>query len=78
MAAKTIGRNATRRIASLKETHTHCVVRSLGNGFTGVECSADYAWSELDRFDFAKVRDDGDHITIRVHSNLWYELRPAP
>lgn len=73
---KTIGRNATRRIATFKTTHTRCRVFSLGNNFAGAEVDAGWAWSELDRFDFARLIDHGDHLTIRVHGNLWYDLRP--
>lgn len=72
---KTIGRNATCKIATLKASHTECKVHSLSGGFAGQSCEASYAWDELARFDFARLWDMGNHLVIRVHSNLWYELR---
>lgn len=52
------------------------MVFSLRNDFAATECDPEYAWKELDTFHFARltVDDSGLKYTIRVHSNLWYEL----
>jgi hypothetical protein len=73
----TISRAATRKIADIKKLPLTCKVFSLSNHFAGIECDPAYAWNELARFDFARLRvnDAGTTWTVAVHSNLWYELR---
>jgi hypothetical protein len=73
---KTISRRATKQIAALKTELTACTVYSLRNDFVGAECKPQAAWDDLERFDFARLRDreDGTYH-VDMHSNLWYELR---
>jgi hypothetical protein len=72
---KTISRSATKKIAALKTKLTACRVYSLSNGFVGREVNPNFAWNALARFDFARLRDDGDGTyTVDVHGNLWYKL----
>lgn len=71
----TIPRNATRKIQAIKDRNPTCVMRSLRNDFARTPVDAKYAWEELELYRFARLTDDGDHWTIQIHGNLWYELR---
>jgi hypothetical protein len=81
---KTISRRATRQIAAIKERATVCVVRDLRYNFEPKPCEPAYAWEQLDRYSSARLwqegdGESGDRWKIRIHGNLWYELRePAP
>jgi hypothetical protein len=49
---------------------------SLNNCFTGVTVDSFDRWTprkELEQFNFAKLHQSGNKITLSVHSNLWYE-----
>lgn len=71
----TIPRNRKARIATLKATLTKCRAYTLGNYFADADIDPAFAWEQLAKFDFAKLRDNGDGTyTIRMHSNCWYEL----
>jgi hypothetical protein len=74
---KTIPRNHTRKIAEIKAKQLTCRVYDLRSNFVGKDCDPEFAWEELARFHFARltVNSDGDVWTVRVHGNLWYELR---
>lgn len=76
MATRTIGRNATRKIADIKARTTKCVVHSLSNNFIGAECDPAAAWGDLGRLGFARLQldDSGRRAQVNVHENLWYEL----
>lgn len=73
----TIPRNHKRKIAEIKKTATLCKSYSLSTDFAGIDVSPDVAWSELERFDYARLTEDSGKWTVQVHSNLWYELRAA-
>lgn len=75
MPRKTISRSATKRIAELQATHTRCVVKSLRDDFEAKDCDPRSAWDALARYRNARLYDDGDHLTVHVHSNLWFVLR---
>lgn len=77
---KTISRAATRQIAAIKTKKLTCHVYSLSHNFIPQDCDPEVAWGELDTYRFARlwVSSDGDVWTVRVHGNLWYELREAP
>jgi hypothetical protein len=73
---KTIAKNATRKIAAIRATHTRVLLFTLSNNFHAVEIPAENAWAQLAKYDFAKLRDNGDgSYTIYVHSNCWIDLR---
>jgi hypothetical protein len=72
---KTIPRNHKRKVASIKERATRCVVKSLRNDFAAVECAPSVAWADLAEYDFARLVEYDDKWHVNVHSNLWYELR---
>jgi hypothetical protein len=75
---RTIARNATRQITALRATHTQCRVYTLANYFIGAECPAETAWLAALKFSHGKIRLNADgSVTIRLHSNHWYELRAA-
>lgn len=77
---KTIPRNHTRRIAEIKAKKLACRVYSLRNDFIGRDCEPFFAWDDLDKFHSARLWEDSDGQgwTVRVHGNLWYELREVP
>lgn len=76
MPTRTIGHNATRQIAELKERLSVCKVYTLDNYFIGREIEPRHAWAAFDRG--ARLRDNGNGTcTISVHSNHWYELRTS-
>ena len=77
---KTISRSATRQIAALKEQLTDCKVYTLENYFAGNPVEPRHAWDALGRYHQARLTDKEDGTgthTISIHSNCWYELRPA-
>lgn len=76
---KTIARNATRKIAAIRDQVTSCRAYSLHNNFVGKDCDPEWALSELGRFDFARLVEMGPfRWNVNVHSNLWYELQAVP
>lgn len=73
----TIPRNHKRKIADIAQRATTCHVYSLGNGFVAKECAPAVAWGALAEYSFARLTQEAeDKYVIRVHGNLWYELRP--
>ena len=75
---RTIGRNATRKIAGIKASVVKCNSFTLAGYFIATEIDAAWAWKELDRFDFARLTEDAPgRYRVRVHSNCWYELFTA-
>jgi hypothetical protein len=74
-APRTIPRNATRKIREIQGLALSCQVFTLDRGFIGHEVDPKYAWEALATYDFARLTARADRWTVRVHSNLWYELR---
>jgi len=77
---RTIARTATRKIAAIRATHTEAVRYDSSRG-ERVRCEPAAAWEALGRTRSARLvaNDDTNVYTVRVHSNLWYELRePDP
>ena len=78
----TIPRNHRRRIADVKARSLVCHVYRLDNDFHAEQVDPAYAWDMLDRYRSARLTVDeingSPAWTIRVHSNLWYELRESP
>ena len=73
---KTIAKNRIEKINEIFQKATHCVCYCLENSFQGTECSPWYAKKELETFDFARLRHEGDNnYTVRIHSNCWYEIK---
>lgn len=72
---RTIPRNHTRKIQSIKDRVTTCKMFSLGNNFAGTVCDPSVAWAELYTYDFARLVEHDNKWSVDVHSNLWYELR---
>lgn len=77
---KTIGRNATIKIAHIRETYTLVYSYTLANYFRAhLVADVDWVWQELDRYSFARLvehegKDGVLYYKINVHGNLWYEL----
>lgn len=75
---KTIGRNSTRKIADIRSRIVSCQVKSIRNDFTAKDCDADYAFGDLEKFQFARLQEKAPgRYVITVHGNLWYELETA-
>lgn len=71
---KTIRRNSTRIIAEIKKSIVSVVFYDQ-NGGSLKPTTLDAAMSDLYRYDFSKLHDNGDgKYTVHVHSNLWYHL----
>jgi hypothetical protein len=75
----TIPRNHTKRVTAVFDAVTTCTVFRLDNDFVGIPCDSKYAREALTRNHNARLiaREDGRY-TVRVHSNLWYELATTP
>lgn len=75
---KTIARNRTKFIAELQTVLTNCRVYDRDAGCL-VTTDPAHAWRALAASRNARLVEstDGDKYTVHVHSNLWYELRPA-
>ena len=72
---QTIPRNHTKRITELRATLGQCWIHSLTGGFAAEPIDPGKAWEALDH-GRARLIDMGDgKYTIRVHSNLWFDLR---
>jgi NADH:ubiquinone oxidoreductase subunit E len=76
---KSIGRNATRKIAAIEALieakKLVCHVYSLDNSFIATECDPEFAWSRWVARDYAQLLvDERGKYTIQIHSNCWYEL----
>lgn len=75
----TIPRNHTKRVTAVFDAVTSCTVFRLDNDFVGVPCDAKYAREALSSNHNARlIAREGARYTIRVHSNLWYELATTP
>jgi hypothetical protein len=75
----TIRRNATRKIAAIRNAARTVKRYDLAGGFHGEDTTADAAFSQLAEYDFARLRDNGDGTyVVAVHSNLWYEIDIRP
>jgi hypothetical protein len=75
---RTISRSCTRQIAALRETMTRCYSHSLAGNFIAQPCDPARAWAALEASRNARLRDNGDgSCTVRIHSSLWYDLRPG-
>lgn len=74
---RVIPRNATRRIAALRERMTTCKVYTLENQFHGAQVDPVHAWAALERSRSARLTEasDGKGCIVHVHGNRWYELR---
>jgi hypothetical protein len=70
----TIAKNRTKRVDEIFATVQKCEVFTLENYFRGQECDKKYAREALDRWNFAKLTDNGNGYTVHVHSNCWYDL----
>ena len=76
---KTIARNRAKKIAEIKSAVTRTRIYTLDNGFSGQDSTVDAAFDTLNRYDFARLRDnENGTYTVTVHSNLWYELDTRP
>ena len=72
---KTIPRNHAKRIAALRATLGQAWIHSLETGFAAEPIDPARAWAALDR-GHARLIDQGDgRYSIRVNSNLWFDLR---
>jgi hypothetical protein len=72
---KTIGRNATRKIAEVRAKNLQCNAYNLGNSFIATECDPEFAWKRFETRDYSRLSvDENGKYTIRVHDNCWYEL----
>lgn len=72
---RTISRSSTRQIAALRETLTRCHAYTLAGYFIAQPCDPSIAWSELGRYTFTRLADNGNGTyTIRITANHWYEL----
>jgi len=72
---KTIARNATRKIAAIKDRVVLARSYSLSNDFTGVEVDAARVWEVLETTSYARLVDnENGTYNINVHGNRWYRL----
>jgi len=72
---KLIRRNAHKMIAKIFEDSTTAKVYSLDNGFVGKPLAVERVKKYTANIDHAEHYDNLDGTyTIRIHSNLWYEL----
>ena len=75
----TIPRNHTKRVRAVFDAVTTCTVFRLDGDFVGTPCDPEYAREALRRHHNARlVAREGGRYTVRVHSNLWYELATTP
>ncbi|HYQ69051.1 hypothetical protein [Actinophytocola sp.] len=80
-ARKTIARNHTRRIATVRAAIKRATVSTLDNGFSGVEVADPQAViTEWQGHAFSRLTEDvpGEKWTVHVHDNRWYTLYAAP
>jgi hypothetical protein len=74
-APKTVGRNATRKIAAIRAAVVRCNSHSLDGGFHATPCDPAYAFARWEKLSFARLLDYGNgKYVIHLHSNSWYEL----
>ena len=74
----TVARNATRKIAALKATHTVCRSYTLYHQFVPQDCDPAAAWEAVAKGARIHQADNG-RVTVYVHGNHWYYLtEPAP
>lgn len=72
---KTIARNATRKIAAIKDTVVLARSYSLSNDFAGAEVDAAVAWEVLETTSYARLVDhENGTYDVDVHSNRWCRL----
>ena len=72
---KLIRRNAHKMIAKIFEDSTTAKVYSLDNGFVGKPLAVERVKKYTANIDHAEHYDNLDGTyTIRIHSNLWYDL----
>ena len=75
---KLIRRNAHKMIAKIFEDSTTAKVYSLDNGFVGKPLAVERVKKYTANIDHAEHYDNLDGTyTIRIHSNLWYDLASA-
>ena len=72
---KLIRRNAHKMIAKIFEDSTTAKVYTLNNGFVGESVGVEWVKKHTANISHAEHYDNLDGTyTIRIHSNLWYEL----
>lgn len=72
---KLIRRNAHKMIAKIFEDSTTAKVYTLNNGFVGESIGVEWVKKHTANIDHAEHYDNlNGTYTIRIHSNLWYEL----
>lgn len=72
---KLIRRNAHKMIAKIFEDSTTAKVYTLNNGFVGESVGVEWVKEHTANISHAEHYDNLDGTyTIRIHSNLWYEL----
>lgn len=72
---KLIRRNAHKMIAKIFEDSTTAKVYTLNNGFVGESVGVEWVKEHTANISHAEHYDNlNGTYTIRIHSNLWYEL----
>ena len=72
---KLIRRNAHKMIAEIFEDSTTAKVYTLNNGFVGESIGVEWVKEHTANISHAEHYDNlNGTYTIRIHSNLWYEL----
>ena len=72
---KLIRRNAHKMIAKIFEDSTTAKAYTLNNGFVGESVSVEWVKKHTANISHAEHYDNlNGTYTIRIHSNLWYEL----
>ena len=72
---KLIRRNAHKMIAKIFEDSTTAKVYTLNNGFVGESVGVEWVKEHTANISHAEYYDNlNGTYTIRIHSNLWYDL----
>ena len=77
---KTIGRNATKKIAAIQKLPLRCMVFELGNNFKPVVLTSDchlHVWSYVLKGEGKLTDHEDGTYTVRLHANKWYTFLPT-